>query len=373
MGLFKDEWKPLAQSRILKDETNNFLKTGIIEIALPADMGKNNTILDPSLHWLRISVQKNINTVSSLKSIATNVTTAKLVNADDLPDTYLRQGLPTGSIKRLVNNIPGIRELKQSLTSFGGIGAEGTEQFHTRIGERLRHKGRAITAWDYERIILDHFPEITHVTCLANMTSHSTDASGNVLLVVIPGQDYSANKNEPMASSELLINIKAYMQNYSSPFVKNKVRNPNYERIKIICNVRFSDSSNYGYYIQKLNEQINEYLRGSLLSQTKKIALGGSINCSDVVSYIRTLPYVELVERFSMVQVSRDLNGDYQLVDTAREEDQDTASLQATKPWSILVPAPEHQISELEGESGLRPRHAGIDSLELGHDFVVED
>ena len=35
-----------------------------------------------------------------------------------------------------------------------------------RISERLRHKGRAITRFDYERITLEQFPEIWKVKCI---------------------------------------------------------------------------------------------------------------------------------------------------------------------------------------------------------------
>lgn len=73
-----------------------------------------------------------------------------------------------------------------------------------------------------------------------------------------------------------------------------------------------------------------------------------------------------------MVQVSRDLDGYYQLIDTAREGGKSSA-LVATKPWSVLVPAPEHQISVLIDKSEERSRQAGIDYLELGHDFIIEE
>ncbi|GAA5037935.1 hypothetical protein GCM10011506_35710 [Marivirga lumbricoides] len=369
--LVNDEWLTLAPSRILRDETNRFLRTGMIVIDIPADIKKHNTILPADLYWLRISVEKNIETASSLISVATNVTQAMLVD-NNLPQGYLEKPLPAFVIQRSINNIPGIREVRQPLPSFSGRAKESAEKFYTRVGERLHHKNRAVTAWDYERILLEKFPEIAHVTCLSNMTSKSTDAPGNVLIVVSPQAKYSASANEPMASSELLFKIKSYIGSFSSPFVKIEVRNPNYERIKIICAVKFTDGYNYGFYIQKLNEQINQYLRGTLLTQSKKVELGGSIHSSDILSYMRTLPYVNFITKFSMVQVSRDLDGYYQLIDTAREGGK-SSSLVATKPWSVLVPAPEHQISVLIEKSEERSRQAGIDYLELGHDFIIEE
>jgi hypothetical protein len=58
-------------------------------------------------------------------------------------------------------------------------------------------------------------------------------------------------------------------------------------------------------------------------------------------------------------------------LDTAREEDA-KAHLQASKPWSVLVPAIEHQIAVLNDKLEERSLQAGIDLLELGHDFIIE-
>jgi hypothetical protein len=86
---------------------------------------------------------------------------------------------------------------------------------------------------------------------------------------------------------------------------------------------------------------------------------------------MRTLPYVDFITKFSMVQAARDFSGHYVLLDTAREGDQ-KAFLQASKPWSVLVPASEHQISVLNDKLEELSLQAGIDMLELGQDFIIE-
>ncbi|PIB35022.1 hypothetical protein BFP72_06250 [Reichenbachiella sp. 5M10] len=370
--LVDDEWRPLSTSRILRDETSSFLKTGIVELSLPGDISNNSKVLDANKYWLRISVRKNINSVSALRTLATNALVVTLDNAEELPRNYLTKRLAKHSIDRTANHINGVRSVLQPLPSFDGRAAESQSQFYTRVGERLRHKGRAITTWDYERITLEEFPEVDHATCLSNMNSQSTNVPGSVLMVVSPVKEFSASNTEPMASTELLMKIKNKLVEFGSSFVNVEVRNPTYERIKIICAVKFTEGHNHGYYFQKLNEDINKYLRGTLLSQVKKMGLGGSIHISDILSYIRTLSYVEFVTRFSMIQVARNVQGTYVLVDTAREG-KSIGALKATKPWSILVPAPEHQISVLIDHEDQRSRQAGIDYLQLGQDFIIED
>ncbi|WP_109832612.1 baseplate J/gp47 family protein [Reichenbachiella versicolor] len=370
--LIDDEWKPLSTSRIVRDDTNKFLKTGVVTISLPSDITKESEVFGDGLYWLRISVRKNISSVSALRTLATNVVSASLDNVDEVGKDYLRKRLTKYSISRTVNHISGVRSIIQPLHSFDGRAEESLEKFNTRVGERLRHKGRAVTTWDYERIVLEEFPEIDYAACLSNMNSNSTNLPGSVLIVVSPKGEFSSSNTEPMASSELLMQIKASLASFGSSFVNLEVRNPTYERIKILCAVKFTEGHNHGFFIQKLNEDINNYLSGTLLSQSKKMGLGGTIHISDIMSYIRTLEYVDFITRFSMVQVARDKSGKHVLVDTAREGDK-IGALKATKPWSILVPATEHQIAVMIDNEEQRSRQAGIDYLELGQDFIIED
>jgi hypothetical protein len=51
-------------------------------------------------------------------------------------------------------------------SSFGGRETEDTTEFYQRVSERLRHKERAITIFDYERLVLESFPEVYKVECV---------------------------------------------------------------------------------------------------------------------------------------------------------------------------------------------------------------
>ncbi|TAE50568.1 MAG: hypothetical protein EAY69_01400, partial [Cytophagales bacterium] len=164
-----------------------------------------------------------------------------------------------------------------------------------------------------------------------------------------------------------------------SPFVRLEVRNPSYEKVKILCDIKLAKGYNYGYYVQQLNEDINRYLSATMLANRKTVELGGTMNSADILSYMRTLPYLEFITRFSMIQVAQDFRGQYILLDTAtgiteNNEGKNKAILQATKPWSVLIPATEHQITVLEPEFEINeiiPTPAGIGNLEVGGDLVV--
>ncbi len=365
--LVNDEWKLLSRGKILRDDTENFIKTGIVSIELPFDIKKGNTILDAELYWLRVSVLKNINASARLNTLCTQVLTATWEFIEEEQE-FLKNTLPAFTISNSEESIQGIQSISQPLPSFGGKPAENMQNFYIRVSERLRHKQRAITAWDYERLILERFPQVYKATCLPNMTSNNLQASGSVLIIVTPRVTAENQSNlEPQVSSEMLYEIKSYMQQFISPFVKLEIRNPSYEKVKIICDVKLTRGYNY---LQQLNEDINNYLASSLIGNRKTVELGGRINSSDILSFMRTLTYIDFITKFSMLQTAQDFRGQYQLWDTANLENP-TSFLQGTKPWSVLIPAPEHQINILDEKNEIPPTQAGIGNLEVGMDFIV--
>lgn len=364
--LINNEWHTLKPSAILKDDTNGFMKTGIIKLKVPEDINQNNTILDNSYFWIKAVVVKGIESASHIVSVHSQVVTAKLDKSTTEIGQYYKP-LSAFSINRSVNNIEGVQTICQPIVSFNGRAEEAKEDFYIRIAENIHHKKRAVSSWDYERLILDKFPEIYKVTCLTNMNSQNLDAPGNVLIIVMP---YNTNKSkEPLVSSDLLFQIKNFIKEIISPFVKLEVRNPSYEYIKIIFSVKFLDDYNHGYLKQKMNEEINGYL--SNIVNLSSLTVGGKVSTADILSFIRTLSYVDFITTFSMIQTAKDFNGNYTLYDTAKENNFKTF-LEASKPWSILIPVDDHQISVLKERIDKNPTEAGIDILELGQDFILE-
>ena len=120
---------------------------------------------------------------------------------------------PRTAIKKFAPPIAGIAGVRQPYTSSGGRQAEEDALFYTRVSERLRHKQRALTAWDYERLVLGQFPDIYKVKCIPASLAQDPDNPGSVRLVVIPD---IRNKRpfdpfEPKASADMLANIKEFL------------------------------------------------------------------------------------------------------------------------------------------------------------------
>ena len=92
-----------------------------------------------------------------------------LVAAQAFKATFIDKGndpafpakvLPAGTISKLDQPDAAVKKIIQPFSTFGGRAAERSETFYTRVSERLRHKDRAIAMWDYERLVLEAFPQI---------------------------------------------------------------------------------------------------------------------------------------------------------------------------------------------------------------------
>jgi hypothetical protein len=96
--------------------------------------------------------------------------------------------VPAGAIAK-VSGVKGIGAVRQPLGAFGGSAGGGAEALAIRAGERLRHKQRAILAWDDERLVLDRFPEIDRVRVLPARGRDGRPRPGSVLAVVVPAAE----------------------------------------------------------------------------------------------------------------------------------------------------------------------------------------
>ncbi|MGN6297112.1 MAG: carboxypeptidase-like regulatory domain-containing protein [Ginsengibacter sp.] len=162
-----NEWKPMKGESITSDGTYGFQTTGIIKIDIPADASSNNTIITNGLIWLCASVNENANRIPQLINIVTQAVEAQFDDQNNDP-SHFDNALPANSISKLATSVAQISKVQQPFASFDGKHQEVGKEFYTRVSERLRHKGRAINAWDYEHLVLDRFPSIYKVKCITH-------------------------------------------------------------------------------------------------------------------------------------------------------------------------------------------------------------
>jgi len=371
--LSNNTWHPFNVDQILKDSTEGFTTSGIVILDIPNHISRDNTIMPNHLHWLRVAAKGNITLLSYTLSVHTQAVSATwAVDEEDI--SHLDAPLPSGEIKSPEGVIQEIAKIFQPYPSFGGHLAETQEQFYARVSERLRHKGRAITNWDYERLVLEKFPNIQQVKCFSHISNpHEITTIGEVTVLVIPKPSKDRIDYEPKTNFHVLHQIKNYLTTITSPFTSIEVRNPSYESIKVSCHVRFEKYKNNGEYIQKLNTDINEFLTPYASSDNKEINLAGHISKNTVINFIEQLPYVDVVTSVELTQITIDDKGNYSAIDTVSEKSSNTLS--ASKPWSILVPIKKHRINIMEHPEQVVKSNAPstIGNMEIEYTFIIAD
>lgn len=347
--LYNNEWYSFEQLQILSDSSSGLLTSGIVTFDLPKAFNNINTALPEGLYWLKASVEHYSGAVCDLIDVRAQAVTATFANNGNDPD-HLRLPLPADTIKDFVNSDAAIDTISQPFASFGGRIKEQSDEFYVRVSERLRHKHRAITIWDYEHLVLEKFPKIYKVKCL-NHTRYNTVgdvnelAPGHVSLVIISDLQ---NKNacdplKPKTSLITLTEIEEYVNSIKFPCAHLHVRNPIFEEIQVEFNVKFLPGYDIGFYGQQLQAEITQFLAPWTFG-TKDIVLGGRIHKSVLINFVEERTYVDYVTCFNMHQIiPTGLN-------TAPEVVRDIDEAITSTSASVLTSASLHLITVLETE-----------------------
>lgn len=369
--LSRDRWQDFQDIQILSDTTNGLVDSGIIRLSIPAAATAENHRFPKGLHWLRATVQNNAAAIPDTLDIKAQAVSATFVNQGNATE-HLSQPLAADSIQGLVTRDAAVKAVKQPYTSFQGKMKENTPRFNIRVSERLRHKQRALTPWDYERLVLERFPEIYKVKCITSTIGSDNPSAANVTVVVVPDIANTAPffPLEPKAPLYLLKEIEAYLKAHTSPFVNLVVKNPRYERIKYRVNIRLRPGYEQGYYLKQLNEDIKRFLSPWAYEGQVDITFGSSIHGSLVIHFIEKRPYVDYVANLSLLEqidVEAEAQGDSPLEFRINESN----LAQVQHPDSILVSATEHLINLITTEKYQDLDFEGIGYMIIGTDFVV--
>ncbi|BAY80006.1 hypothetical protein NIES25_64940 (plasmid) [Nostoc linckia NIES-25] len=366
-----NNWREFQDTEILFDSTNGLVDPGIIRLSMPEKATNNHQLLPSGLHWLRATIKENTTAIPDTLDIRTQAVRATFVNQGNAAEHFSKP-LAANSIQGFVTRDPAIKTVQQPYTSFGGKPKEDNRAFTMRVSERLRHKQRAITPWDYERLVLEHFPQIYKVKCITSAAGSNNPAAAKVTVVVIPDISNTAPffPLEPKAPLYLLKEIEAYLQKYTSPFVQIVVKNPRYERIKYRVGIRFRHGYEQGYYLNQLNEDIKRFLSPWAYEEQADITFGSSIHSSSLIYFIENRPYVDYVANLKLIEQIGIKAGSQGKSDTYYRVNQSNLA-QVQHQDSILVSAPEHIIDLIGTENYEEENFEGIGYMIVGIDFVI--
>lgn len=342
--LCANEWIPFANSNVT-DETGGFLNSGIVTLVMPRDASDSNTLLPGGMHWIRAAVVSESDAVCRLIMVAAQGLRAMFTDKNN-DSAFPAKVLPAGTISKLDRPTAAVKTITQPFSTFGGRGAEASTAFYTRVSERLRHKDRAIALWDYERLILEAFPQLHRAKCLNHTQYEPTEdgsgiyrevAPGHVTVVTIPNQRFQNLRDplRPYTSLGLLEEIERFVRKRLSCFVNLHVKNPEFEEVIVSCRVRLREGLDETFYEMKLQEAITRFLSPWAFPGGGYPSFGGRIYKSVLINFVEEQPYVDYVTDFQLFHKFVDIDGVLQK--------QEGNEVEGSKAVSILVSAPAEQ------------------------------
>lgn len=361
-----DIWNAIPPSALLADSTQGFQQPGLIRIVVPSTASVEHEALPAGLVWLRALIRRPPESAArTLGTIRTPAATATLQpGANALADysAHLEAGLPAAAITKLQKRNAAIKRVEQPAPSFDGRVGETSPDFFRRCGERLRHRGRAVTAWDLEHLVLERFPEVFKAKCLPHTDALGRPKAGETALVIIANllRGGSSNPLEPRAGEVLMERIRAYLAaGLASPFAALHVIHPVYERIRVQAQVAFSAGKDPGYHAALLNEDLRRFLSPWAYQQNEDIPFGARIYRSEILAFVEGREYVKFVTGFQL----------YHSCEGLRSEGIGTLTIGSD---FIIRPNPRPAISEMTiGEDLIVGRGVEVAETTQAHTILV--
>lgn len=338
--LVDNSWQELDSTFLLGDSTDNFLKTGIVTISIPRETNNDNTLLPSGFIWLKANNPRNFDAVCKCIDVLAQVTTAAFINNEnDL--THLQNGLAAGTISKLTQRDALIKKLTQPYASFGGSPEESDDGYYQRVSERIRHRDRAITLYDYEHLILEEFSEVYKVKCLNHTSGDNFQSAGNVNLVVIPDivNQNSFDIFQPRLSTAKRNEIENYINQLNSFFITANVINPNYEEVEVTTGVKFRIGFDKNFYTSQLEMDIKKYLSPWAYKETSILNFGITFHKSKLIEYLEQLEYVDYLTDM-VVKHRTSATGAYT----------EKVNVIPSNPKAILVSAKKHHVTPVESK-----------------------
>ncbi|VVS95081.1 baseplate J/gp47 family protein [Desulfoluna spongiiphila] len=389
-----DRWQALPDRCVLLDSTRGFLTSGLVVLDLPASgLSSDHTVMPTGFFWLRAipmvpsgdpaTLQNVMASLSRCRTVVLNGVLARLDH-----ETTTDASVPGGSAFRPATPLAGVGTVRQLLDSFGGRGEESAEERMARIGERLRHKGRAVTSWDVERLLLEREPAIRKVKCFPGMSLERREHPGRLLVAVLPDRQGQGSM-PPLFTILELGRMAGYLKGLLPDHAEVDVINPVYERIQVRCTLTLREGQ--GDALKRVHRSISDFLSPWVLDVGYPARFGWCVREVEVEAHIAAHPDVVSVTDFSMLHLIRSPEEGYAMVDTvimAGDRADDVAQrpcegvtdeevsitlkeIRPATPWSIAVPADAHYLQTIPEPRPIAPQRTGVGELEVGRTFIV--
>ncbi len=333
-------WQPLPDHVILCDTTDNFAGAGMIGFDIPELVPKGTL-------WFRATIISGIRHVPILRRIVPNA--VRLITDKDF-------SCPVDFTVKLEKPIPGIVGVDCLSSVSGNRGQETAVEKLARFSEHITHHGRAVTARDYERLVLQEFPEIAYAECFPCLDTKGS-RQGVVTVLVIP-----SGRDRPRMTGKQILSIEKYLTRCASPAVAQvDVINPLYEEVMIKGIGEFRTGYSTGHCRARLKELCDMLI--APWQHPGETPSPGPLRWDDIAAAIRSEPYVERLDKMSIIRLERRRSTSYRI----EESDAPGGVLFPSEPYAIFVPAREH-LFPVGDELPF-----GVGEMAIGQHLIIND
>jgi hypothetical protein len=301
-----DRWIKLPSTAVLSDETRGFQTSGVISVAVGRDATNTHTAMPSGLTWLQAQIAKSPQSAARTLALHAQAATARFSPESGKLEDYeehLAEGLGAKTISKLKHREAAVKKVEQPYASFGGQPSEPDRHFFQRTSERLRHRKRAVTVWDFERLVLDRFDAVFKVKCLAHSNARAEQQVGDAALVILPNllNSRASNRLEPRAGEVLMEEIRRFIAaDVATPFARVHVIHPVYERVLVEARVAFREGYDPGFYAEQLNLDLQRFLSPWAFEEGRDIVFGARIYRSELLKFMEEREYVDYITAFNL-------------------------------------------------------------------------
>lgn len=282
-------WHPLDTA----DGTRLLRESGLLRFVAPIGWDPGCADVEaPTGRWIRL-----VTTAPSRLGVVRDIIVDAVVAEFDSPalesDPTVGEALPPGTIKGLLSPVRGVKKVT-NVASVRGRPAEAAEAYARRASALVRHRDRAIAAWDYEQLALIAFPEIVSARALPHTAPADDFAPGTVGLLVLPDR---RDDPQPRPSVSLAQRLAGELEPRMPVGATLAVLCPRYEQVTVTAGIVLRRGVPALVGVAAVESALDALLHPCAATPVR---WGRDLYASALIAALEKVPEVDAVEDFAL-------------------------------------------------------------------------
>ncbi len=205
-------------------------------------------------------------------------------------------------VSQLLGNVPGIQAVFNPRAAEGGADGETLENFSTRGPQTVRHRGRAVSAPDYETLAHEASPAVAVARAIPTHNGSGRSLPGWVTLLLIPASDEA----RPWPSFGLRQKVRRFIEEHAPADLVEAdhiyITGPDYLAVDVEATLAPVELSKAGEVETRARHALQEFLhplRGG--PEGRGWELGRGVFLSDLAAVLERVEGVDYVEELALL------------------------------------------------------------------------